>query len=90
MRVVGRFNCTPTEAISELRHNPWIYDLLAVDLYEEAYYAVKKWDAMDPKSRERVPAPSGLWVDRVRANAAKIIKEQFDARDAARTRAGMA
>ena len=58
-RVVDEFNCTPTEAINELRTNPMIIRLLETRTYTRTYEAVDRWTSMSDKQRAHATAPSG-------------------------------
>ena len=88
LMVVRRFNCTPTEAVRELNHNPWIYDLIGVSLYEDAYAEVERWYAMSEAERAKASPPSGRWARMAERNRARILREKFEESDEAKRRAG--
>ena len=77
------FNCTPSEAIAELKHNPWIWDVIAAESYRLAFIETEAWNNMDAEQRKGQTAPSGPWVRRVAANRTLLLREQFEDRDEA-------
>ena len=83
-----RFNCTPTAAIEELRHNPYIFDVLSTEMYREAYVAVERWESMTPDQQKDQTPPSGSWVKRVNANRLRALREEMAARKAEMEQAG--
>ena len=88
--VVRRFNCTPLEAIREFQRNPWLQRLIETTLYEDAYHAVERWDAMDADQQKAAEPPSGTWVERVAATNLQIKREEMAERKRALKRAGRA
>ena len=86
LRVIDSFNCTPSEAIRELRENPWIYRLLAARAMQEAHSAVVRWENTSPKAKEDTEPPSGPWVERVARYMTEDVRGEVEARKRAAER----
>lgn len=69
------FNLTPLQAQRELSHNPLIYRLLHAKLYDQAYEAWRRYEALTGKQRKGVEQPSGRLVDEVRRNIRAVREE---------------
>ena len=84
------FNCTPSEAARELRHNPYIWDVIDADQYRQAYHAVDRWESMTPEQRKGQAEPEGHWVERVNRNNQRQLRIEIEERKAALERKGRA
>ena len=82
-RVVDEFNCTPTEAINELRTNPMIIRLLRTRTYTRTFEAVDRWASMSDKQRAHATAPSGKVAALVHKHTKLLLDEEKAERHAA-------
>ena len=82
-RVCDEFNCTPTEAINELRTNPMIMRLLETRSYARTYEAVDRWTSMNDKQRAHATAPSGAAANLVHKHTKLLLDEEKTERHAA-------
>lgn len=69
-------NCTPTQALFELRSNPHLNAILNAKHYGAAFEELKEWRDRNEKPKE----PSGYWVERVKENEALLAAEASEAR----------
>ena len=88
--LVRTMNCTPSEAVAELRHNPHIRHVVEAHSYDEAFRAVEQWDGLSSEQRKGGTAPSGRHVKHVRGMMAEELENKFRARGAALRKAGRA
>ena len=75
--MIDEFGCTPSEAIRELRDNPYIWRLLAARAMERAHAAIARWEAASDTARETMEPPSGPWVRRVAGFLAEDVREEI-------------
>lgn len=80
LHLCREYNCTPSQAISELRHNPWIWDVMVAGCYEAAYREIERWDALPTKQKTGNPGPEGYWVDMVHKTSGKLAAAERDRR----------
>ena len=88
--VVREFNCTPSEAKHELRHNPHMGELIATHLYQRAHAQVDAWSKLDHDQRKDRTPPEGPWVDRVHVRRKATLESMFEERDTQLTADGRA
>lgn len=73
--LVRSMNCTPTEALDELRSNPWIADVVEEQQYRIAYLEWQEWQRMSAEQRKDLPQPSGWYHEQVLRNEIALARE---------------
>lgn len=89
MLLIREYNCTPSQALHELRQNPWIRDIVLAGEYAKAYHARQEWVAMSDDQRKKAEMPSGRYVKIVEHNQHALHVAAFEEHDDARREAGL-
>ena len=79
--LIQNFNCTPSEAINELKDNPYIWDIISAFKYQQAFSQVEEWYKLDSKGREGKEPPEGYWAELAERHRADILREGFEERE---------
>ena len=83
--LVRHCNCTPSEAIDELRNNPHVMSIVRTMNYESAYHTVHEWDSlsMDEKKKRTVrgKAPGGALIELAERNRRVALEAKFSEAD---------
>ena len=88
--LVRAMNCTPSEAVAELRHNPHIRHVVEAHSYGEAFRAVRHWDGLSADQRKGAKPPGGRYVKHVRGMMAAGLEGEYRERRAELRKAGRA
>ena len=84
-----RFNCTPMQAIRELRYNPFIVEIMRADQYRTALDDVNGWDDMDEKQKRGKEPPGGYFAELAAETKFRLLFGDLAEREEARAEAGM-
>lgn len=63
--------------MKELKHNAWIWDVIAAEQYRDAFYAVREYEKLPANARNDTSPPSGIWVERVNKNRARLVRAKM-------------